>query len=154
MLLHFLVAGQPLALPLKEVREVLLLPELLRTPNRPPFLEGVLNLAGTAVPVIRLSRLLQLPDKELEPYDHILLLHRGYGLLVDSVQKMQPREEGTAIPLPPSLSFNQCLAECLQVGDSTLAVLSEEKLLLWEERQRLEEFGKLEQERLAAVKPE
>ena len=140
-----------MALPLSDVREVLLIPELIKTPGRPEFLEGVINLAGSAVPVIRLARLLDLSERELEPYDHVLLLKRGYGLLVERVEGMVPRERSEVVSIPPSLSFNDCVVECLRLDEDVVIHLSEEKLLLLRERRRMEEFERLEQARLAAV---
>jgi len=151
MLLQFAVGGLWFGLPLSDVREVLLIPELIRTPGRPAFLEGVLNLAGSAVPVICLARLFQLSEKELEPYDHVLLLKKGYGLLVKRVEKVLHRSQTEALSVPPSLSFNDCVIECLRVDEHVVIHLSEEKLLLLQERKRMEEFKRLEQARLAAV---
>lgn len=148
MLLQFAVGGLRLALPLSDVREVLLIPELICTPGLPAFLQGVINLGGSAVPVVRLAGLLQLSQKELDPYDHVLLLNRGYGLLVERVERVLSREQCESVSVPPSLSFNECVVECLRVDENVVIQLSEEKLLLLGERRRMEEFERLEQARL------
>lgn len=152
LLLHFVVGSQHLALPLSVVREVLLVPEMIRTPSCPSFVEGFFSLGGTVVPVIRLSAILQLPLRQLEPYDHILLLKGGHGLLVDEVKGLVSRDYGAVLSVPPPLSFNECVDECLRIGDRTVAVLSPERLLLEEEKLRVAEFGQLEQARLAEVR--
>jgi len=61
-LLVFHLSGQAYGLPLAEVAEVVPMALLSRAPGLPPLLAGFLNLAGTAVPVLRTDRLFGLPD--------------------------------------------------------------------------------------------
>src|SRR4051812_6590060 len=62
-LVVFHLAGQAYALELGAVQEIVLMAALSRPPGLPSMLEGFLNLAGTAIPVVRLDRLFRLPEQ-------------------------------------------------------------------------------------------
>ena len=90
-LMVFHLAGQAYALPLRELQEVVPMAELFRPPGLPSVLAGFLNLAGTAIPVLRLDRLFELPEPVLGLYTPLLLLrHPDYqvALLVDKVSEI------------------------------------------------------------------
>ena len=61
------------ALPCGQVGRILLLPALDRPPNLPAAIEGVLNHAGTAIPVVRLDRLFGLPCMPQHAYQHVVV---------------------------------------------------------------------------------
>ncbi|MCU0967876.1 MAG: chemotaxis protein CheW [Rubrivivax sp.] len=54
-LLRMSVGGEPLAVPIAEVREILELARLTPVPRTPGFVCGVMNLRGAVVPVLDLS---------------------------------------------------------------------------------------------------
>jgi purine-binding chemotaxis protein CheW len=74
VLLVFYLAGQLAALPLENVQSIVPMAQLSRPPGLPSPLEGILNLAGRAVPVWRLDRLLQLPEQRAGLYSMLILL--------------------------------------------------------------------------------
>ena len=50
--LSFRIAGRDYALPLVQMREIVLLPPLTLVPTTPPYILGVFNLFGRVVPVL------------------------------------------------------------------------------------------------------
>ena len=73
---HFLafeLSESVFAVPLEEVHSIVHLPALSRPPGMPVLLEGFLNLRGKVVPVVRLDRLFELPEKGLGPYTILLV---------------------------------------------------------------------------------
>jgi purine-binding chemotaxis protein CheW len=84
------------ALPLSAVREVVVLPEpVVRVPNAPPAVRGVVNLRGRVVTVVDFATLLELPGSSSPPRK-LVLLDRGRGdlaLLVSDVDGMETVEK-------------------------------------------------------------
>ncbi len=72
LLFHF--AGQTAAFPLDAVSRVTPMAQLARPPGLPSPLEGILNLAGTPVPVVRLDRLFQLESRSPGLYSMLIVL--------------------------------------------------------------------------------
>jgi purine-binding chemotaxis protein CheW len=87
-LVTFEVAGNRYALPAAGVRELLraVLPSPL--PKAVPFVEGVIDVRGTIVPVVEIRSRFGLPPKALAPSDHLILSDAGdrvVALRVDRV---------------------------------------------------------------------
>jgi len=76
---------------LTRIKEIIRNQELTKIPEAPEYILGVLNLRGTAVPVINLRKLFKLPLKEVNNYSVIIvveILGRLIGILVDGVSDM------------------------------------------------------------------
>ncbi len=149
--LIFHLPGAACALPLAAVREIVPMALLSRPPGLPALLEGFLNLAGTAVPVVRLDRLFHLPELALGLYTPLLILRTSedrVALMVESVRGI------VAVP-PDDIragfdggSFNDCVEGEFTAGERVVHLLSLERLLLEKERQCLAELRAVEQDRL------
>jgi purine-binding chemotaxis protein CheW len=154
-LVVFRLAGQGFALPVEAVAEVVPIAELGRPPQMPAAVEGILNLAGRAVPVLRLDRLLGMADGRYGLAASILVMRgaRPVGLLVEHVDGVRNVGDLQFLPVAAADSFNGCVVAELvaePVGSAALwHLLSWDRLLLEEERRRLGDFAAREQERLA-----
>jgi purine-binding chemotaxis protein CheW len=147
----FHLAGQAYALPLREVQEVVPLASLSQPPGLPSVLAGFLNLAGTAVPVVRLDRLFGLPDQSTGLYTPLLILRHvdpPIALLVDRVSEILAIAAETILPLRENHSFNDCAEGVVTVGEQVILLLSAQRILLDKEQQCLAEFQDREQARL------
>ncbi|MBI2504469.1 MAG: chemotaxis protein CheW [Candidatus Latescibacteria bacterium] len=150
----FRLAGQACALPLERVQEVLPMATLLRPPGLPALLEGFLNLGGAAVPVIHLCRLFGLPWEAPGLYTPLLVVsgHPGpLALLVDEVTDLLSVDQKALVQVREDQVFNDCVEAEIDLGDRTLHLLSPDRLLLEEERQRVAALREAAQERLAAL---
>jgi purine-binding chemotaxis protein CheW len=141
------------ALPLEAIAEVVPMMTLGRPPRLPSVLEGILNLRGTAVSVVRLAVLLGLPSDPLERHTPLLIVRQDdlrFALLVAKVIDIRPMPPGGVTPLAATTSFNGCVAGQVRGDDDpdAVPVLSLPKLLLAQERQVVAEFGRIETERL------
>lgn len=142
------------ALPLDAVEKIAPMARLARPPGLPSALEGILNLAGQAVPVLRLGRLLQMPALEPGLYSIVIVLKGGrVALLVDRVSEVLPVDESALLPVGSEDSFNGCSEAVLSVGGQTIHLLSPEKILLEKERASISEFQAMEQQRLQDWEP-
>ncbi len=88
-LLIFQVSGLNCAFPLEAVREVVPMAALSSPPGMPSGLAGFLELRGTAIPIVRLDRLYDLPPQQPGLHTPMIIL-RGVlgpiGILVDYVR--------------------------------------------------------------------
>jgi purine-binding chemotaxis protein CheW len=151
-LLVFHVAGQLAALPLENVERIAPMAQLARPPGLPSPVEGILNLAGTAVPVLRLDRLLRLPDQTPGLYS-MLIVVKGVAdsriaILADRVSEILSVPESALLPAGKENSFNACAEAMAQVGDQVIHLLSPASILLEKEREALSGFQAMAQRRL------
>ena len=152
-LLFFQLGGQLCALPADAVAEVVPLPALSRPPGLPDLLEGLLNLGGQTVPVVRLDRLLGLPPLTPGLYTPLLILRPGpLALLVETVRGLVSVPAAEVRPGPAGHSCNDCLEGELTLAGvpsaPPVALLCPERLLLAQERRCLEQVRAAEQVRL------
>jgi purine-binding chemotaxis protein CheW len=147
----FRIGNVPCALAREAVRRVLPLPALGRPPSLPSAIEGVLDLAGAAIPVLRLDRLFGLPSAPVHAYQHLILLTANQpplALLVDQVTDVLGAPADRVAPLPQGETFNGCVVGHIATDDAPIHVLSAERLLDKRERQALAEFQAMQQRRL------
>ncbi|NEV62735.1 chemotaxis protein CheW [Thiorhodococcus minor] len=123
----FRLDKEEFGVPIESVQEIVRVPdELTHVPKAPAFVEGVINLRGSVLPVIDLRRRLGLADVERSDRQRVmvfLLEGARTGFIVDSVAEVLkiPRE---AIEPAPRLSGEQ--AELL----ARMANLGREKRLV------------------------
>ncbi len=138
------------------VREIAPVAELSISPSLPASIEGVLNLAGKAVLVVDLARLMGIaPNTDADPlYRHIIILagnHDGLALMVDRAEDVLRIDE-TAVVLPVSeSSFNGCVTGHINLGEAALHLLNADRIFLAAERERLDALRLMEQERLKSM---
>lgn len=76
------------AVEVQNVQEIIGYQGFTKVPNVPPFVKGVLNLRGLAVPVVDLRRKLNIEPKEYDNLTAILIIEvqeRVVGIIVDGV---------------------------------------------------------------------
>jgi purine-binding chemotaxis protein CheW len=152
VLLVFAVGQQLAALPLENVDRIAPMAQLACPPGLPSTLEGILNLAGTAVPVLRLDRLLRLPVQETGLYSMLIVL-KGLGtgplaLLVERTTEVRSVSSGELLPLDRAHSFNACAEASFILRGQTVPLLSPGRILLEKETHALSEFRTFAQRRI------
>lgn len=76
-ILVFEVAGSRYGVATDVVQELVRAVAVTPLPEPPPVVEGVINVRGTVVPVFDLRRRFHLPEKEMEPSDHLVVARAG-----------------------------------------------------------------------------
>lgn len=151
-LVVFQVGGDNFAVPVDCVAEVVPIAWLARPPHMPSIVYGILNLGGVAVPVLRSDRLLGMADSSFGLGASILVMKGGsapLGLLVGHVEGVRPAAAFQVMPLADRQSFQGCLAAELDGPGGAIHLVAWDKVLLEEERLRLDEFQRQTQDRLA-----
>ncbi|AVM74099.1 chemotaxis protein CheW [Magnetospirillum gryphiswaldense] len=80
----FHVADEMFAVPLAEVQEIIRMPEVVHIPLSPGALEGLANLRGTVLPVIRLRHIFGMDAVDHDDATRVVILDQGrpVGLVV------------------------------------------------------------------------
>ena len=128
----FLVDGQRFALPLSSVERAVRAVEVTPLPEVPPKVQGAINVQGRVLPVISVRRWLARPDRELDPEDHLLVVHARTGrlvLLVDEVRgvaECEPRPAAAAgeVPVGPG-----AVCQVFKLGEDLVLVPDLEEVL-------------------------
>ncbi len=84
----FSIDSQRYALPLTAVERIIRVVEILPVPGAPPILLGVINVHGQMLPVFDVRRWLNLPTRDVELSDRLIIIRTKTGravLLVDTV---------------------------------------------------------------------
>src|SRR5262249_25289681 len=108
-LLLFHLGGQAYALPLHDVAEIVPMAALSGAANLPSVLAGFLNLAGQAIPVVRLDRLFELPELTPGRYTPLILVRHPdsrLALMVENVSRIVTLPEDAVLPIDANESFN------------------------------------------------
>jgi purine-binding chemotaxis protein CheW len=140
------------AIPIESAHRIVHMTRLDRPPGLPAVLEGVLNLAGTAVPVLRLERVLGLRAEDPGLFSMLIVL-KGVSagmtaLLVDRVGEVLTFAEGSRVDASREHSFNAFAEGVVIAGGRTIHLLSPERILLEGERRILSDFQAQAQRRL------
>jgi purine-binding chemotaxis protein CheW len=85
--LAFEVAGQLYGVQASDVEEILRAVSVVPLPKAPAVIEGVINLRGSAVPVLDVRRRFRLPAKGVEHTDHLIVAHAGERLVALHVDR-------------------------------------------------------------------
>lgn len=110
-LVGFVIGKELFAVDILTVQEIIRSAHVIPVPNSPDFIEGIINLRGSIIPVIELRKRLNLIKREGRAYKNelkdtwILILDidgRVTGFIVDKVTEVLKIGEST-IELPPDL---------------------------------------------------
>jgi purine-binding chemotaxis protein CheW len=153
-LLIFCVGSEWCALPVDRIEEVVPIAALSKPPGLPGILEGFLNLRGSAVPVVRLDRLFNLNLTSIGLYSPLVVVHSAtqrLALLVDQAIDIIRIPVDGLFPVAKGTCFKDCADAEVEVDGRTAHLLSVDRLLLAEERQRIADLQAMAQSSLAEL---
>jgi len=99
----FSLGTEVYGIPITKLNEIIAYQELTALPNVPSFIKGILNLRGTAVPVIDMRERFNLERKDYDQFTVIMILDvsgRTMGLVVDSVSDVLNIDHDNIKPSP------------------------------------------------------
>ena len=124
---------------------------LFSPPGLPSGLAGFLNLRGTAVPIIRLDRLFDLPEQQPGLHTPMIVLHGvigPIGILVNSVRGIVQASSTQRLDIPEDRTFQSCATGVLHLDGDLIHVLSPAALLQANEVHLLADYAAMAQVRL------
>ena len=130
------------------VQEIIRAAPITTVPNSPDFIEGIINLRGSIVPVIDLRKRLNIYREDMD-YEKswILILNvndRVTGFIVDFVTKVLKIDENTVEP-PPDIVVagleSQYIRGVCKLDENLLILLDFNRILRIDEFKKLKEVG-------------
>ncbi|PKU26608.1 chemotaxis protein CheW [Telmatospirillum siberiense] len=123
----FHVADEMFAVRLAEVQEIIRMPEVVRVPLSPGALEGLANLRGTVLPVIRLRQIFGMTAVEHDDATRVVILDQGrpVGLVVDRVANVVTVESDRIEPVDSIQGTvdNDLMTGMIKASDGTSMVM-------------------------------
>ena len=133
-LVVFKLGGEEYGIEISQVREIIRKRQITPVPRQPRYVEGVLNVRGTIIPVVNLKKRFGLPgDLTSQPHTIIVESSGGLvGLLVEAVREVI-RVPGDHIHPPPSVTTgidSEYLRGICRIGERLLIYLDVKKVVI------------------------
>lgn len=146
-LVGFKIGKETFGVDILMVQEIIRSAAITAVPNSPEFIEGVINLRGSIIPVIDLRKRLNLRQKKEESSATWILIinveDRVTGFIVDSVTKVLKIQTGS-IELPPDIVVaglkSQYIQGVCEIDTGLLILLDFSRILQVREIKKLKEF--------------
>lgn len=150
-LVGFMIGKEQFGVDILMVQEIIRSAPITAVPNSPDFIEGVINLRGSIIPVIELRKRLNLYKESQEKNkDWILIVNvdnRVTGFIVDSVTKVLKIRKDS-LEDPPDIVVaglkSQYIRGVCEIGNSLLIFLDFSRILKMDEIKRLKDFSQEE----------
>jgi purine-binding chemotaxis protein CheW len=143
-LVTFRVGGEEFGLDVFSVHEILRYEPPTPMPKAPAFVDGVLDVRGTLVPVVDLRRRFEVGELRYDEDTRIVLVDFGgerLGLVVDEVREVL-RVPETAVAPPPSFVRGlaaEFLRGIVKLGDRLVVLVDLDRILSSQERIALQQ---------------
>ena len=102
-LLTFTAGDEQYGFNILDVADIIEIPELTKIPTAPPFISGLMNHRGKAVPVMDLRMRLGKPEGEYDDHSCVIVLEINTmqcGLIVDRVSDVESVAAGAIVRSP------------------------------------------------------
>lgn len=141
----FSVGNEEFAVDIKLVHVINKIQQMLKVPNTPPFIEGLMNLRGSVLTIFNLRKRLGLPEQEFDENSKIIIVYHNdiqIGFTVDYVSEIIKVEDENVDNTPPSVSGidKQYLSGVIRLGEKMILMLDLTRVLSTEEEAQLKTF--------------
>ncbi len=140
-LVVFNLDNQKYALHLSIVETVVRVVEFTPLPQAPKIVNGIVNFHGKIIPVFNIRKRFNLPDKETNLNDHLIIAHtskRMAALIVDSVSHIISKSEEEIIDAAKILPEIKYVEGILKLKDGMILIHNLDEFLSLEEEKELE----------------
>lgn len=133
-LVSFSLGKENYGVDIMSIREIIRMVDITKVPRAPEFIEGVINLRGSVIPVINLRTRIKLEKKEYDKSTRILVIElkdKVIGFIVDEVKEVLRISESVLTP-PPLITVGKNVEYITAVAklESYLIILVDPEKLL------------------------
>lgn len=130
----FRLAEVDYAFEIRRIQEIILLRPITRVPQLPDWIEGLINLRGSVIPVVSLRRRFALPERPNDDETRIIVLNVGtrtVGVVVDGVSRVMKIQPDQIQPPPVTIDAIEraALQGVARMEDRLIVILDVDKLL-------------------------
>lgn len=141
----FTLDEQRYALYLSAVERVVRIVEITPLPESTDIVLGIINLQGRIIPVVNIRKRFNLPEREIEVSNQMIMAHtskRVLALLVDAVEGIVERPEQEVILAEKILPEIEYIEGVVKLEDGLILIHDIERFLSLEEEGKLEDAMK------------
>lgn len=106
-LVSFHIGEEEYGVEITKVQEIILMGEITRVPQTPPFIKGLINLRSTVIPIVDLRLRFGMPEQTATEQSRIMVVNvRGktIGVVVDAVSEVLRIQKEQIAPPPPTVA--------------------------------------------------
>ena len=117
-----------------KIQEIILMGEITRVPQVPDYIEGLINLRGSVIPIIDLRKRFELPAKPYTDETRTIVVNienKTIGVIVDAVTQVIRVANEHVEPAPPTVAAmgKEHIAGLAKLEDRLLILLKIDRLL-------------------------
>ncbi len=132
-LVGFRLDNEDYAIAITKIQEIILIKPITRIPQMPDFIEGLINLRGSVIPIINLRKRFGLLPRDLDDDTRIIVVNvhdKTVGCIVDAVTQVMRinRDQVQPPPLGVLAVNHQYLAGLAKLEERLLIILDIDKL--------------------------
>ncbi len=132
-LVGFRLDNEDYAIAITRIQEIILMKPITRLPQVPDFIEGLINLRGSVIPIVNLRKRFGLPAREVDDETRIIVVNvhdRTVGCVVDAVTQVMRinRDQIQPPPLSVMAVAHQYLSGLARLDDRLLIILDIDRL--------------------------
>ncbi len=133
-LVTFMLGDEEFGVDILLVKEIIRPLQITAVPNSPSYVEGVINLRGTVIPVIDLRRRFSMISKDASSQTRIIVIefsNARIGFIVDNVSEVLRIRNDTVEPPPPVVADidSEYISGVGKLKDRLLILLDMKKLI-------------------------
>ncbi len=143
----FLIEDETYGVGVEKVKEIIGMTDITRVPNTAYFMEGVINLRGTVVPVVDMRKKFEMEKKDYDANTVIIIVEvseRLIGMIVDSVSDVLNIPVNNIQDTPnftAKIETDFILGIC-QIDNILIIILDSDKILSAEEIKTVDRVNK------------
>ena len=132
-LVGFRLDNEDYAIAITKIQEIILMKPITRIPQVPDFIEGLINLRGSVIPIVNLRKRFGLPARPVDDETRTIVVNihdKTVGCIVDAVTQVMRinRDQIQPPPLSVLAIAHQYIAGLARLEDRLLIILDIERL--------------------------
>ncbi len=132
-LVGFRLDNEDYAIAITKIQEIILMKPITRIPQVPDFIEGLINLRGSVIPIVNLRKRFGLLPREVDDETRTIVVNihdKTVGCIVDAVTQVMRinRDQIQPPPLSVLAVSHQYIAGLARLDDRLLIILDIERL--------------------------
>lgn len=141
----FKIKDEDFGVEIINVREIIKPQQILKVPNTPKYIEGIINLRGKVNPVFNLRKKFHMEHKDFDERTKIIIVSvndMAVGFIVDDVSEILRIEEQN-MEVPPNIivgHHRKYIRSVGKINDRMIIILDLDLILSEEEEKELKEF--------------
>ncbi len=129
----FRVGSEHYAIAITKIQEIILMKPITRIPEVPDFIEGLINLRGSVIPIVNLRKRFGLPAREVDDETRTIVVNvhdKTVGCIVDAVTQVMRinRDQVQPPPLSVLAVAHQYISGLARLEDRLLIILDIDRL--------------------------